>query len=116
MRNRAWAVIDGIGLGKNPLDVVACDAIRKPLQRLKLTHHTLLSFFGQAAKALIGTDPCPGAQWLSQEDQRDSRGADVDLAWMKSKVSERNARLVFEIPKRQGLSNDRANMEYFRNL
>jgi len=48
MRNRPiGAVIYGVDLGKNRFDVVACDAMGKPMQRLKLTRHTLLPFFGQ---------------------------------------------------------------------
>jgi transposase len=67
MRNRPiGAVIYGVDLGKNRFDVVACDAMGKPMQRLKLTRHSLLPFFGQVGKALIGMEACPGAQWLAR--------------------------------------------------
>jgi transposase len=68
MRNRPiGAVIYGVDLGKNRFDVVACDAMGKPMQRLKLTRHTLLPFFGQVGQALIGMEACPGAQWLARK-------------------------------------------------
>ena len=54
-------------LGKNRFDVVACDAMGKPVQRLKLARHSLLPFFGQVGKALIGMEACPGAQWLARK-------------------------------------------------
>jgi transposase len=68
MRNRPiGAVIYGVDLGKNRFDVVACDAMGKRMQRLKLTRHTLLPFFGQVGEALIGMEACPGAQWLARK-------------------------------------------------
>jgi hypothetical protein len=68
MRNRPiGAAIYGVDLGKNRFDVVACDAMGKPVQRLKLTRHGLLPFFGQVGKALIGMEACPGAQWLARK-------------------------------------------------
>jgi len=68
MRNRPiGAAIYGVDLGKNRFDVVACDAMGKPVQRLKLTRHSLLPFFGQVGKALIGMEACPGAQWLARK-------------------------------------------------
>lgn len=41
---------------------------------------------------------------------------DFDLKWMREKVGERGARLVFETPKNEGITNDLKNMAYFTDL
>ena len=61
------AAIYGIDLGKTRFDVVASDAGGKPIQRIKLTRHTILPFFEAAERALIGMEACPGAQWLARK-------------------------------------------------
>jgi transposase len=61
------AAIYGIDLGKTRFDVVASDTAGKPLQRVKLTRHTILPFFEAAPLALIGMEACPGAQWLARK-------------------------------------------------
>jgi hypothetical protein len=35
---------------------------------------------------------------------------------MKESVDDRDGRIVFETPKKDGLANDVANMEYFRGI
>lgn len=61
------AAIYGIDLGKTRFDVVASDATGKPIQRIKMTRHTILPFFEAAPHALIGMEACPGAQWLARK-------------------------------------------------
>lgn len=43
------------------------DASGKPLRRAKLTRYTILPFFEQAPRALVGMEACPGAQWLARK-------------------------------------------------
>jgi sugar phosphate isomerase/epimerase len=43
--------------------------------------------------------------------------SDIDFAWIKRQLEALpETRLVFETPKRNGLANDRRNMQYFRSL
>jgi transposase len=48
-------------------DVMAADASGKPIRRVKLTCYTILPFFEQAPRALIGMETCLGAQWLARK-------------------------------------------------
>ncbi|EAQ33833.1 putative transposase [Nitrobacter sp. Nb-311A] len=61
------AAVFGIDLGKTRFDVMAADASGKPIRRVKLTRYTILPFFEQAPRALIGMETCPGAQWLARK-------------------------------------------------
>ena len=68
MRNQPLgAVVYGIDLGKTRFDVVGCDAAGRPIQRVKFSRDTLLTFFAAAPKALIGMEACPGAQWMARK-------------------------------------------------
>jgi transposase len=68
MRNQPLgAVVYGIDLGKTRFDVVGCDAAGQPIQRVKFSRDTLLTFFAAAPKALIGMEACPGAQWMARK-------------------------------------------------
>lgn len=63
----AEAAVFGIDLGKTRVDVMAADASGKPLRRAKLSRSTILPFFEQVPRALIGMEACPGAQWLARK-------------------------------------------------
>lgn len=63
----AEAAVFGIDLGKTRFDVMAADASSKPLRRAKLSRSTILPFFEQVPRALIGMEACPGAQWLARK-------------------------------------------------
>ncbi|PZP55335.1 MAG: IS110 family transposase, partial [Delftia acidovorans] len=63
----ADAAVFGVDLGKTRFDVMAADASGKPLRRAKLTRYTILPFFEQVPRALIGMEACPGAQWLARK-------------------------------------------------
>jgi transposase len=63
----ADAAVFGVDLGKTRFDVMAADASGKPLRRAKLTRSTILPFFEQVPRALIGMEACPGAQWLARK-------------------------------------------------
>ena len=68
MRNQPLgAVVYGIDLGKTRFDVVGCDAAGRPIQRVKFSRDTLLTFFAAAPTALIGMEACPGAQWMARK-------------------------------------------------
>jgi transposase len=70
MRNQPrGATVYGIDIGKNCFHVVGVDAAGKPIQRVKFRRDTLLTFFANAAPALIGMEACPGAQWLARKLQ-----------------------------------------------
>jgi transposase len=70
MRNQPrGATVYGIDIGKNCFHVVGVDAAGKPIQRVKFRRDTLLTFFANAAPALIGMEACPGSQWLARKLQ-----------------------------------------------
>jgi transposase len=63
------ASIYGIDIGKSLFHVVGADATGKPILRVKFKRDTVLAFFTEAPRALIGMEACPGAQWLARKLQ-----------------------------------------------
>jgi transposase len=61
------AAVYGIDLGKNVFHVVGTDAAGNVVQRGKFRRDTLLAFFEQAERALVGMEACPGSQWLARK-------------------------------------------------
>lgn len=61
------AAVYGIDLGKNVFHVVGLDDRGAVLQRVKLRRETLLAFFEQAARTIVGMEACPGSQWLARK-------------------------------------------------
>ena len=61
------AAVYGVDLGKNVFHVVGLDADGAVIQRVKFRRDTLLAFFEQASKAIVGMEACSGSQWLARE-------------------------------------------------
>lgn len=61
------AAVYGIDLGKNVFHVVGLDDRSAVLQRVKLRRETLLAFFEQTARTIVGMEACPGSQWLARK-------------------------------------------------
>lgn len=60
------AAIYGVDLGKNVFHVVSLDADSAVIQRAKFRRETLLTFFEQASRAIVGMEACSGSQWLAR--------------------------------------------------
>jgi transposase len=63
------ASVYGIDLGKNVFHVVGTDLSGNIIQRVKFRRDTLLAFFEQAGRAVIGMESCPGSHWLARKLQ-----------------------------------------------
>lgn len=50
------------------------------------------------------------------DEHLDLTDADFDIRWIKERLLELGASMVFETPKRDGITNDLENMKYFKNL
>ena len=61
------AAVYGVDLGKNVFHVVGVDADGAVIQRVKFRRDTLLAFFEQASKAIVGMEACSGSQWLARK-------------------------------------------------
>ncbi len=61
------ATVYGVDLGKNVFHVVGLDADGAVIQRAKFRRETLLAFFEQASKAIVGMEACSGSQWLARK-------------------------------------------------
>ncbi|WP_108663906.1 IS110 family transposase [Acuticoccus kandeliae] len=61
------AAIYGVDLGKNVFHVVGLDADGAVIQRAKFRRETLLAFFEQVSKVIVGMEACPGSQWLARK-------------------------------------------------
>ena len=61
------AVTYGIDIGKTVFHVAGTDSAGHVVQQIRLSRHTLLEFFANAAPARIGMEACPGSQWLARK-------------------------------------------------
>lgn len=63
------AVTYGIDLGKTWFHVVGLDADGKPVKKAKLNRSSVIRFFVNIPRALVGMEACPGSQWLARKLQ-----------------------------------------------
>jgi transposase len=65
-RNRD-CVVYGIDIGKSLFHICGCDRAGKPVFQKKFSRRTVVTFFANTPKALIGMEACPGSQWLARK-------------------------------------------------
>lgn len=59
--------IYGIDIGKTVFHVAGLNSTGHPILRTKLHRDRLLTFFGNAPKAIVAMEACPGSQWLARK-------------------------------------------------